>query len=247
MTIRNLPHSPIVRRRPDIICFSIIDWSFRYQRPQQLMSQFAAQGHRVFYINLNQFLSVTAEPRFVARLIKENIYGVTLAAERPPEVYREIIRGTNRESILESLDALREAFQIEEALGYMMQVSWGEVAFEARQRWGWQVIYDCMDHWENFPGVSSALVEMEPRVVQDCDLLIVSGQRLYEKWSNYQRPTVLVRNAVDYPAYSARLQPNALLHDIQPPLIGYFGAIAEWFDVEWLVHAATERARDRGG
>jgi len=35
-------------RRTDIICFAIIDWSFRYQRPQQLMTQFATQGHRCF-------------------------------------------------------------------------------------------------------------------------------------------------------------------------------------------------------
>ena len=44
------PVAPL--HKADIICFSIIDWEFRYQRPQQLMSQFAAHGHRVFYITL---------------------------------------------------------------------------------------------------------------------------------------------------------------------------------------------------
>ena len=34
--------------RADVICFSIVDWNFRYQRPQQIISQFAAHGHRVF-------------------------------------------------------------------------------------------------------------------------------------------------------------------------------------------------------
>jgi hypothetical protein len=43
--------------RPDVICFSIIDWSFRFQRPQQLMRAFAAQGHRVFYLNVSDFRS----------------------------------------------------------------------------------------------------------------------------------------------------------------------------------------------
>jgi len=55
--------------RPDVICFSIIDWDFRYQRPQQLVSQFAAHGHRVFYIKLKEALSSTAAPRFSLREI----------------------------------------------------------------------------------------------------------------------------------------------------------------------------------
>src|SRR5262249_35724869 len=48
--ILNYPISISTPRRPDVICFSIIDWSFRFQRPQQLMTQFAAHGHRVFYL-----------------------------------------------------------------------------------------------------------------------------------------------------------------------------------------------------
>ena len=33
----------------DVICFPIIDWSFRFQRPQQVATQFARTGHRVFH------------------------------------------------------------------------------------------------------------------------------------------------------------------------------------------------------
>ena len=35
----------------DVICFSVIEWDFRFQRPQQLMTQMARAGHRVFYIS----------------------------------------------------------------------------------------------------------------------------------------------------------------------------------------------------
>ena len=34
----------------DVVCLSIIDWDFRFQRPQQLMVRFAAAGHRVLYV-----------------------------------------------------------------------------------------------------------------------------------------------------------------------------------------------------
>lgn len=229
------------RRQVDIICFSIIDWSFRYQRPQQIMSQFAAHGHRVFYINLTQFLPLHALARVEVRQLKENVYDVSLAAARPPQIYREVVQGLNLNACLESLDALREQFQIDEALCYVMKVSWGSVVLEARRRWGWWMIYDCMDEWENFPGVSHALVKMEPRVVQECDLLVVSAATLYHKWEALNRPMVLARNGVDYDAYVARLEPNALLNGIAHPVIGYFGALAEWFEVDWVVHAAQQR------
>ena len=35
----------------DILFFSIIDWGFRYQRPQHLAKNFADNGHRVYYFN----------------------------------------------------------------------------------------------------------------------------------------------------------------------------------------------------
>jgi hypothetical protein len=46
----------------DILCFAIIDWSFRWQRPQQLVSQFARAGHRVFVFNTSQFLPPRRRP-----------------------------------------------------------------------------------------------------------------------------------------------------------------------------------------
>src|SRR4030095_2754624 len=60
--------------RPDVICFSIVDWNFRFQRPQQIMSQFAANGHRVFLIRLDQTLPTQARPRFSLTRLKENLY-----------------------------------------------------------------------------------------------------------------------------------------------------------------------------
>ena len=50
-----------------------------------------------------------------------------------------------------------------------------------------------------------------------------------------------MRNGVDYEFYDARCRPNPILSDVGHPLVGYFGAIADWFDVELLAHVARER------
>lgn len=227
--------------RPDVICFSIIDWEFRYQRPQQIMSQFAIHGHRVFYISTSRFQPSGATSRVQVSKIKDNVFEVQLTVERSPNVYGEVVEGGNRAAMLASLDELRRMFQIDEAIGYVMIASWGGVALETKRLWNWRVVYDCMDEWENFPGIKRPLLEMELELVRRCDLLVVTGKRLYDKWQAYDRPMVLARNAVDWDFYAERYRPNTLLADIKHPVIGYYGAIADWFDIELLTEAARKR------
>jgi GT2 family glycosyltransferase/glycosyltransferase involved in cell wall biosynthesis len=228
--------------KPDVICFSIIDWDFRYQRPQQLMSQFAAHGHRVFCIKLKEVLPVNAHPRFSVKEIKKNVYEVTLAAARQPRINQEVMSGANADYLLDSLGELRRACQINEAIGYVMTPSWRNVAFSTKERWGWRVIYDCMDEWEGFPGVTQVITKAEPELVSDCDLLVVTAAALSEKWRDRrQGHSTLVRNGVDFEYYRRRCQPNTLLEGLPRPIVGYYGAIAAWFDLELMTYIARQR------
>lgn len=239
--ILNRPVEKIQTAKPDVICFSIVDWSFRFQRPQQLMSRFAAGGHRVFYLSATQFRSVYSRPKFHADPIAENLYEVRIAARSQPDLYRDVIDGKDLEIMLDSLDSLRREFNINEAIGYVMIPSWGRVALQTGRRWGWRVIYDCMDEWENFPGIKPPLLEMEKLLVERCDFLVVTAQRLFDKWLPYRRPMILARNAADYDFYQRRLEQNGLLNGVSRPVVGYFGAIADWFDVDLLADVAQSR------
>lgn len=242
--ILNRPLAAASRAKPDVICFSIIDWSFRFQRPQQIMSQFAANGHRVFYLSVSKFRSRYARPKFAVTPIAENVYEVEIAARYPLDIFHEVIEGKDAELALGALDDLRREFSINEAVSYVMIPSWSQAALETRSRWGWRVAYDCMDEWENFPGIKPASLEAEHRLVAECDLLVVTAQRLAEKWrwrSEAGKPIVLARNAADFDFYASRCQPNSLLSDIQHPVVGYFGAIADWFDVDLLAEVARQR------
>ncbi len=227
------------RRRVDLVCFSIIDWDFRYQRPQQIMSQFAAHGHRVFYISGARFRPAGSEAG--VRAVTDNIYEVELAASRTPNVYGEVFDGSTRQELLASLEDLRRRYDLSSSVAYVMIASWTAVAAAASDRWGWPLVYDCMDEWENFQGIGPSLADAERNLVRRADLLVVSAERLRQKWMPYGRPTVLARNGVDFEFYASRCGPNALLADRPHPIIGYFGAIAEWFDVDLVAHLARQR------
>jgi GT2 family glycosyltransferase/glycosyltransferase involved in cell wall biosynthesis len=240
-TILNHAVEKIPSAKPDIICFSIVDWSFRFQRPQQLMSQFAANGHRVFYLSTTKFIRSFSKSKAHAQQIKENLFDVQLAAKWPPDLYRQVVAGRDLEIAIQSLDQLRREFNIRDAISYVMIPSWGRVALRAEQEWGWRVVYDCMDEWENFPGIDPSLLEMERKLVGRCQLLVVTAQRLFDKWSSYQRPMILARNAADFDFYQERLKPNELLKEVPRPIIGYYGAVANWFDVDLLADVAKSR------
>jgi len=226
---------------PDIICFSIIDWDFRYQRPQQIMSQFAAKGHRVFYIKTSEFQITGSTPTFLVRNIKKNVYEIVIGAQRPPDIYGEVIMEDDSEAFLVSLDELRHTYKIEEAISYVMIASWTFIALETRRNWGWKVIYDCMDEWNNFPSIQRPIVEAELHLVRECDLLVATSQRLHDKWKEYHCPIILARNANDYNFYEQNCHPNEILSSIRHPIIGYFGAIADWFDLDLMSYIAKQR------
>ena len=56
--------------KSDIIIFSVINYEFRYQRPQHFAARFAENGHRVFYINAN-FVSKDS-----IKSVSNNLYAV---------------------------------------------------------------------------------------------------------------------------------------------------------------------------
>ena len=223
----------------DIICFAIIDWEFRWQRPQQLMAEFAAQGHRVFYLRTTDFLPPRGKP-VEMRPLRPNVWEVRLAPPDKLDVYSGELSAPTVEAVLAGLCALRQQFNVTCAVSVVQTATWTEAALAARDRFGWRVVYDCMDEWTTFPGISPALLAQEEKLVPAADLVVVTGQRLLDKWAAVNPRTVLARNAADF-AHFHQPPANDLLADAPHPIVGYFGAIAEWFDLALMLRLARAR------
>lgn len=223
----------------DVVCFSIIDWSFRWQRPQQLMSKLADAGHRVFFLKIDSFLP--PGPRsFEAVPLRPNVWEIRFAPPMPFDVYNGAVPPQTAKWFPRMLDELRHEFGIVAAVSIVQIATWTRVAEAARARFGWKIVYDCMDEWKNFPGMQSAVTREEERLVEQADVVAVSATRLLEKWQHPGRHVVLVRNAADFEFYASAPREN-LLDDVRRPIVGYFGAIAQWLDVALVRRVAIER------
>jgi GT2 family glycosyltransferase/glycosyltransferase involved in cell wall biosynthesis len=230
-TLERDPFAPAVENKHDIVCLPIIEWDFRFQRPQQLMTRFGAAGHRVFYIR-HTFRPFGA-PWKIARKAP-NVYEVSL---RGPAVdlYREPL---DVDRVFRSLNALRRDLSLGATAVFVQLPSWWPLARKARETFGWPVIYDCMDDHAGFSGAVASLVAEERELMASADLVVVSSAQLETNARAHAKNVALVRNACDYEHFAIEsTAKNAR------PLIGYYGAIADWFDSE-LVAALAERRPD---
>jgi GT2 family glycosyltransferase/glycosyltransferase involved in cell wall biosynthesis len=237
---RKLPHADLPRAGTwDVVCFSIIDWDFRWQRPQQLLSRLADAGHRVFVFRTSAFLP-HGERTFEATKLRENVWEITIAPPVMIDVYGGTIDSRTREWFPRLFDDLQRELDILWAVSLVQVATWGEAALEARRRFGWRVVYDCMDEWTSFPGMKAPLVDAERTLVREADLVTVSAARLLEKWRPVNEHVALIRNAADFDRFAAP-PGERYLDDVPRPIAGYFGAVASWFDTALVAEVAAAR------
>ncbi|MEZ5741553.1 MAG: hypothetical protein R3E68_20420 [Burkholderiaceae bacterium] len=104
------------------------------------------------------------------------------------------------------------------------------------------LVYDCMDHHQGFGHQEDGLTATEQRLLALADLTIVTSGWLEKAVAGLARRWVTIRNAGDFEHFSR--PPDDLYIDPQGrPIIGYYGAIADWFDVDLVREVAIAHPR----
>src|SRR5439155_8877524 len=194
-------------------------------------------GHRVFYHSLTRFASPHEEAWRLSPLA-ENVSEVIMHPLAGPGIYDTELTKEDLERLEETLVSLAQTQEISRAVCLVHLPFWAPLAERLRQRFGWPILYDCMDDWSAFSGMGPAVTSAEPALVKSADVTIVATERLLSKWRESARETLFVQSGVDLAHYHARFGPSALLEDVSGPIIGYFGAIASWVDVPLLQKVA---------
>ena len=111
------------------------------------------------------------------------------------------------------------------------------------------VVYDLLDDLSIYDAEEEGLPAEHrvsahhPHVMQEAEVVMVSNEVLRQRHRHERDDLILVSNGVDPELFSAvRPRPTDLpAPDPAHPLIGYHGAIAEWFDFELLTGVAKTR------
>ena len=233
--------APVNFRLYDVIFLANIEWSARFQRPQQLATQFARHGHRVFYVVASETVPDTSARPYSASPVAPNVYEIRLAGPPPADPYATGIDENMVSRFEASLAELRADFQIADAVATVQIPFWAPLALRLRERWNWLLTYDCMDEWDGFPLIGKPLLAAERELVAQCDVVTVTAELLRKKWAPHAKECVLVRNGVDFPFFEVHCQPNDRLQKLEGPVIGYYGALAEWVDFGLIRFLAEKR------
>jgi glycosyltransferase involved in cell wall biosynthesis/2-polyprenyl-3-methyl-5-hydroxy-6-metoxy-1,4-benzoquinol methylase len=215
--------------RFDVVCFSMIDWDFRFQRPQQLARQLGIAGHRVFYIATAFRQSGEV---YQIRLKAKNVYEVSL---RGPAL--NVFRDSSEESageIFASLDRARREIELGATVAVVQLPFWWPVVRRAQSGLGWPVVYDLLDHHAGFSSNAPEMLRHETNLLESADLVVASSSGLQSRGSEHNEHVILLRNACEF-AHFARAQSARG----ERPVIGYYGAIADWFDSDLVADLAV--------
>jgi len=224
-------------RRIDVLVLPIIEWDFRFQRPQQLVTRFARDGHRVFWVRTR--FGGLSESQPAPEPICDGVYAVALPGDPRLAIYTDSLGEPTLGMALRAVHELCRTQGIAEAVCVVQHPFWQPLVALLKQRYGWKVVYDCMDDHGGFSTSSPALLEIENRLVAGSDLVVASSTKLHERLAAVNANCKLIANGADYEHFSS-LPPREAspLAALARPVIGYYGAIAEWFDAEAMVLAS---------
>jgi hypothetical protein len=120
------------------------------------------------------------------------------------------------------------------------------VALKLRKSVDARIVYDCMDDWRNWtaePRISDFSLQEEHALAKECDVLVATSAALHDRiQAESGRSALRLRNGADFDFFQDA-QDNSLLGSTPRPIIGYYGAIADWVDVDLMTDLAQMRPR----
>ena len=228
-----------------IVVFPIITWSFRWQRPQQLISRFASRGYTIIYI------AITLSP--IKRLFKsksdslqslrisvldKDIFKVWLNSFDPLNIYSNQIDGLNFKNLTQQLNAVIEEVFPKDIYYLVHFPSWYPLAYDLKNSFGGKLIFDCMDDHSGFSNTTKIALGEELNLLKKSDLVVVSSDVLQRKFMGLNANTIHIKNGCEFNHFNQSKKNGSLSFLSNKPVIGYYGAIADWFDSDLVLNAA---------
>ncbi|MEJ7745148.1 MAG: glycosyltransferase [Luteimonas sp.] len=224
---------------PDVYLWGVIDWHFRFQRPQHLARVLADRGYRVFYVS-NEFID-RPYPGFTLEPLDQHgrLYQVHLYLAGRPPIYHDAPAPAQIAQLDAGLMQLASWHGASQTLSILQHPYWRNLARCAPDT---RIVYDCLDHQAGFSDNSKSILVEEHNLLRSADLVVATSQWLKDQLGTANEHIALIRNAGEFEFFSRRPE-NVFADPAGRKVIGYYGAIDAWFDIA-LVRAVAQRFPD---
>lgn len=214
-----------------------------WERPQQIASRLARNGHTVLFVQGPLYLDtfqwiITSENLFLKRKIDNRLTAVNMFLP-PLQGKLKRVNGAFQVSMLKVLLSSLH-FKPDVAVFYGN----GYVSLLRTLRsMGTKILYDCVDEISGFSDVGDVAraLREEKDLAANSSSIIVTSQALRQKFQKINPNCFYIPNGADVSHFLNSAQVNEKVQELEPlqhPIIGYHGAVSDWFDVDLVCRLA---------
>jgi glycosyltransferase involved in cell wall biosynthesis len=237
-----------------IICFAH-DWGGDPTSKTHIM-RILARRNRVLWVNSIGMRRPAASGRDLRRILDKLAKGLQGCREVEPNLFVAnplvvplpgwgLADRVNAGFLAATLRHLCQKHALQDPILWSFLPNVGRLLGRLKER---LVIYHCVDEYSAFSGVSrETIARMERDLVRRADLVLTSSERLCSERIEINPNTRFVTHGVDVGhfarALDAGLEVPADLRDLPRPVIGFFGLLADWVDLDLVRAMAMARPR----
>lgn len=241
-------------RNKSVLFLSSDDWSSGLKTSKYHMARcLADDGYTVLYVNSIGLRTPTLTARTLSRIIsrlrsvfqgvtkvRDNVYVFTPLVI-PFHKYL-IINRLNRLLLVVSIRILLWRMKLRDPELWVFLPNHAKLVGAFGER---IALYYCVDEHTLFDGVDSkAMSALEGELIKKVDLVVATARSLYESKGRQAKRIVYLPHGVDVAHFRKALDPATAIPDdmrnLPHPVIGFFGLIEEWIDLDIIAAAALK-------
>lgn len=230
-----------------VVVFPIIAWGFRWQRPQHMLSGLAKKGYTILYVSKDfELKDTTNDRKNILEHIKftkldKNIFKVHLSSIKPLNIYKDELDINSLHWFVLQLIYILKNFKDKNIIYLIQFPNWLNLVKKLVVEIKGNIVFDCMDEHSGFSNVDKQIIKYEKELIKIADLVISSSNKLYDKNILENKNTVKIKNGTEFEFFATKQESDELNKYLNKPIIGYYGAISDWFDIEMLEYCAKNR------
>jgi glycosyltransferase involved in cell wall biosynthesis len=212
-----------------------------------------ARENRVLWVNSIGYRAPTVSKADLSRAFRKLAAAATPLTEVEPNIFvlnplaipaygRPLVRAFNQKLLCWQVRRAMRRLAFRRPINWIFNPAAAVIAGQLQED---LLLYHCVDEYTAFSGVAAdSIAQLERQLLERADAVIVSADRLYESKVAYNPRTAIVRHGVDFDHFRKALAPQtavaAELNGFSRPILGFFGLVADWVDVELMAAAARK-------
>jgi glycosyltransferase involved in cell wall biosynthesis len=232
------------------------DWFADNRTSSHQIARLLAQHNRMLYVEAAGQRAPKASKRDIGKIFRKlkTAFADPVRLDNGMHLYSPVILPFHRFSLARRLNKIILGWSIKRAcktVGFENPVLWiilphySSLVDTVRRK---GVVYYVVDEYSSMPDVDADRIrEMERHVLDHADVVFTISEELTRAKSQVNPNTYFSNHGVDTAhfnrAHSEDLPRPSELGSMPAPVIGFFGLIEDWLDLELIEHLASRRPR----